>query len=291
MKKILISLSVAVLLFTGCDPIEDRDGIGTGITDDELMGTVTVVQENGKNINRVICDSHSPVNTTWTNGVLSKPSAHAELTMFATGDQVVTLIGLNADGTQVSKEFTVNIEEMSPNYPVAPEYALFCENGEKVWVWDQYTGISSNSTAGVVENAPWGNGGYLGSVGPAWWNVGMSDLDNEATKNECAGDGKDAFMTFKLNGLQLVKSSGASGTFNFDMSDITLEGWDIGKFKTSSVNVLLGVNPNNNKAPVYEYNILKLNEDVLWLASPSPGAGSWGEAFFWCFRAQGSTPE
>ena len=94
-------------------------------------------------------------------------------------------------------------------------------------------------------------------------------------------------MTFSLNGLTLTKSSGESGTFDFDMSEIVQEGWDIGAFTTSGVNVLIGVNPNAaDKDPFYDYSILKINDEQLWLVAPeTAGSGSWGSAWFWHFRA------
>ena len=98
MKKIFLGLTIiAAIFFTACDPIEDRYDIGGAITADEIEATVTVVQENGQNINYVKCECSSPITCKWTNGILSKASTYAELKMFSTGEQTVTLLGLNAD--------------------------------------------------------------------------------------------------------------------------------------------------------------------------------------------------
>lgn len=288
MKKIILLALFAVALFSACDPIEDRLDMGSAITVDEIKATVTLIQENGKNVNYVKCDCSSPVSCKWSNGVLSKSSSYAEMLMFLPGEQTVTLYALCPDGTMLTKEYTVNVEVMSDNYPVPVQYSYLCGDGEKVWVWDNYTGILSDDGS---ETSPFGNGGYMGNIGPGWWKVGMSELDKTATDNASTGDGKDAYMTFRLNGMELEKSSGAKGTFDFDMSAIVAEGWDIGKFTTTGVNVLIGVNPNASAAPFYDYSILKLDDDVLWLGAPSPGAGSWGEGWFWCFRKEGTVPQ
>ncbi len=283
MKKIFLGLTIiATIFFTACDPIEDRYEMGSAITADEIEATVTVVQEDGENVNYVKCECSSPITCKWTNGILSKASTYAELKMFATGEQTITLLGLCADGTEISKEFKVQIDKISENYPVEAEYGYFCGDGEKVWVWDEYANDAK---------APFGNGGYMGNVGPGWWLVSMDQLDEQATGMNSEGDGQNATMTFNLNGLTLTKSSGDKGTFDFDMSQMVSPGWDIGSFYTAGVNVLLGVNHNNGDEKYYEYSILKLNDEELWLSAPEPGAGSWGAAWFWCFRAQGTSPE
>lgn len=281
MKKIFLLLLLAVMVFTACDPIEDRDNIGTALTVDQLEATVTVKQENGKNVNYVYCECSSPVSSQWDNGIAPVQSSYAELLIFGTGQQKVTLRALCADGTLLTKEFTFTVDEMSPNHPLPVEYRYFTGNSEKVWVWDNL----------APDGAPYGNGGYMGNIGPGWWKVPMSDLDAQSVEKGCPGDGKDAYMTFKLSGMQIVKSSGAQGSFSFSMSEIVSSGWDIGTMYTSGVNVLIGVNGNAIDVPYYQYSILKLDDDVLWLAAPEPGAGSWGACWFWCFRSQGSSQQ
>ena len=43
--------------------------------------------------------------------------------MFALGEQTITLTGLCKDGTFITRDYTVNIEEMK--YEIEPQYAYF----------------------------------------------------------------------------------------------------------------------------------------------------------------------
>ena len=124
------------------------------------------------------------------------------------------------------------------------------------------------------------------NTAPGWWQVSLADITGQAESKGYTGDGANGSMTFTLKGLKLTKSDGTSGTFKFDMTQITKEGWSIGKLYTSGVNVLMGILVNNGNAVVDEYNILTLNDEKLVLCAPEPGAGDWGTGWFWCFKAK-----
>jgi len=280
MKKIFLGLTIiAIIFFTACSPIEDRHDIGSAITADEIEATVTVVQEDGVNVNCVKCECSSPITCKWTNGTTSQVSTSAELTMFITGEQTITLKGLCADGTQISKEFTVQIDSISKNYPVAPEWGYLCGSGKKTWVWDD-TQPSEGQNSGTDGPVVYGTGGYLGCSAPCWWNVSLPDVDGVF-----AGEGDGASMLFSLtgdNGAELTKnySTGSSETGNFtiDMDDMVSEGWDIGTLSTNGITILAG-------SEYSDYSILSLNEDYMSLSAAPSGTGSWGQANFWMFKA------
>lgn len=285
MKKIMIfSLLVASLLFAACDPIEDREKMTGSITADQIQATVRLEQINGKNVNKVLFECSSPISCQWTNGVLTKAGASGDMLMFTKGQATVTLTGLCGDGTIITKDFTVNVEDLY--YEIDPTYGLLCGTGEKVWVWDDEAPLGYSGTAAAV----WGNGGYkTDDRGPAWWKVEIgSQLDEQAVGKGMSDDGTNGSMTFVLSGMKLVKSSGASGTFNFDMSKTSTTGdgkpYAIGELTTKGINVLLGIQPNAGDAMVGKYDILQLTEDKLYLCVED--AANAGQAFFWCFKAK-----
>jgi len=281
MKKVIIySFFIMAVTFIACDPIENRDNIGSAITADEIEATVTVAQENGLNVNYVYCECSSPISCEWTNGVIKKQSNYAELIMFVPGEQTITLKGLCADGTVITKEFTVTVDALSDTYPVDAEYGYFCGSGSKNWVWNtkDYTNT-------------YGMGGWGADASPGWW--GMSANDGAGSMNR-AGEGNGASMTFTLYGKTLVKNktdgSTESGTFDFDMGTYEMNFWDasqqwsIGKFYTSGTTVLIGRGTEVD-APVTEYDIVSLNDSTMILATPYKEV-SWNEGTFWLFASE-----
>src|SRR5690606_810247 len=116
-----------------------------------------------------------------------------------------------------------------------------------------------------------------------------ADIDSQAP-----GEGTGAKMIFSLRGAKLskVKSNGQAenGSFSFNMAQkVTLEDgtvWAKGKLTTKGVTVLCGKSPNEGNAPVYEYDILIIDNQQMVLSYPEPGAGPWDTAWFWMFRAE-----
>ena len=50
--------------------------------------------------------------------------------------------------------------------------------------------------------------------------------------------------------------------------------------------MLCGKSPNEGNAPVYSYDILKLDDQKMVLAYPEPKSKAWETAWFWMFRAE-----
>lgn len=273
-KSIIYSLVILVAAIFACEPIELRDENSSPITADELDISATPVVVNGKNSNKVVLENHSPVNSLWDYGVGTTNRAADTVLLVVTGNTTIKFTGLNPDGTTITKEIQVTVDELS--FPVPPEWGYLCGTGEKTWVWDE--------TAGAV----WGNGGYKGCAAPCWWTNDKASMDGNDPDY-----GAEGYMVFSLSGSSLTKSnqSGSNqeaGTFSFDMSKQTIDDggnvWAKGKLNTKNVTVLAGRQPNHGNAPVYEYDILQLDDDKLYLSWPEPGAGSWGTAWFWMFR-------
>ena len=275
MKRLIL---YAGLLFTAtymaCDPIEDRLSIGGAISADQLAVTATPVVVDGKNSNKVVLNNESPVLSSWDYGVGVTQKKTDTVLLVVTGQNEITFTGLNPDGSKISKTLSVQVDELT--YDVPLEWGYLTGGSEKEWVWD-------DTQPGV-----WGNGGYMGNVAPAWWILPVGDIDGQA-----AGEGAGAKMVFSLNGAKLtkVKSNGETetGSFSFDLNKvITLDNGDVwakGKLTTNGVTVLCGISPNEGNAPVYEYDILLLDDGRMALSYPEPGAGPWGTAWFWMFRA------
>jgi hypothetical protein len=276
-KSIIFSMFVGAAMLIACNPIEDRDTMTGAITADQLKLSATPVVKDGVNSNYIDLNSEgNACLSSWDYGFGTLSNTKGTVKVMMVGDNDIVYSGMNADGTIIQKKITVHVDKL---YDVAPEYALFCgDAGTKTWVWDDVMGT------------PWGNGGYLGNTTPGWWTNNVDAIEEQAVGKGYPGDGKNGSMLFSLKGLKLTKSDGTSGSFSFDMTKTTPDGngntWGIGKFYTKSVNVLLGIQPNDGNKVINEYDILKLDADHLYLACPEAGAGAWGTCWFWCFRAK-----
>lgn len=271
----IIIFSVSLLILQGCEPIEDRMELGSAITADQLDISATLITVNGKASNKAVVNNNSPVLSSWDYGTGITQKKTDTVLLVSTGENEIIFTGLNADGSKISKSLKVKVDELT--FPVPLEWGMLTDGKDKTWVWD------------TTKPAVWGNGGYMGNDGPAWWTLKESDINGQA-----AGEGTGAKMVFSLRGAKLtkVKSDGKSetGSFSFDMTKkITLDNgtvWAKGKLTTKGVTVLCGKSPNEGGAPVYEYDILIINGKELVLAYPEPGVGAWGTAWFWNFKAQ-----
>jgi len=165
------------------------------------------------------------------------------------------------------------------DFPSLDPMILLAGLKSKAWTWD--------------EKAQWafGNGGYLSDTAPGWWGQSAADLD------QMEGENKGAYMTFSSNGMTLVKTrtndTKANGTFALDMTKTKMNAngdalWSIGVLDTQGVTVLAGMQPNNDKAPVYHYDVLRLSPRNMVLAWPEEGdgGGAWSGCWYWVFAAK-----
>ncbi|WP_321424588.1 hypothetical protein [uncultured Bacteroides sp.] len=277
-KSIIFSMLVGAAMLVACDPIEDRDTMTGAITADQLKISAIPVVKDGVKSNYIELNSEgNPCLSSWDYGFGTLTDTKGTVKVMMVGDNDIVYSGMNPDGTIITKKITVHVDKL---YDVAPEYALFCgDNGTKTWVWDGDMGT------------PWGNGGYLSNTTPGWWSNNLDAIEKGAVEKGFPGDGKNGSMTFSLKGMKLTKSDGTSGSFSFDMSKKTTGAdgnvWGIGKFYTKSVNVLMGIQPNQSNAIVNEYDITKLDATHLYLACPESAAGgAWSTCWYWCFKVK-----
>jgi len=276
MKKyfLYISFISALSLFFACEPIEKRMELGSSITVEELRITATPVMVNGKKSNKIVVDNLSPILSSWDYGVGNTQKKTDTVLMVALGENEIIFTGLNTDGSKITKTLTVTIDELT--FPVPPEWGYLTGGREKTWKWDD------------TKPGAWGNGGYLINAAPAWWVINAADMEAQG-----AGEGPAAKMVLSLRGAKLTKTksdgSSENGSFAFDMSTTvkTEDGkiWSYGKFKTRGTTVLVGKSPEENNAPIYEFDIMKISDNELVLAYAPAGTAVWGTAYFWVFKA------
>ena len=275
MKKIYLTLALAAGLFASCDPIIEHEGKeAANMTVAELQKTVTLTQVV-PNQNKFTYTT----NPTLTVQVLDQD--YNIISYGTSGDFISTppltsliVRMMNQDGTIV--EFTENVT--ITDYVDVPQiYSdLFgSDYTSKTWTWDT-----------EASNGVFGNGGYLGNDGPAWWVVQASDIDEECNKAGLPKDGLDGWMKFTIAGRKTEMSRGTTGTIDWDLSASVKEGWSEGELSFNGSIPLLGVQLNGNYAYQYNYQILYLDSEKLHLCAPEPGSGEWGTAWFWNFKVK-----
>lgn len=276
---------IPAAIFTACDPAEDRDIMSGAITADDLDISATPQIIDGKSSNYIDLNSDGvECLSSWdyVNGVTAETKTTVQ--MVIGGAQEIVFTGLNHDGTYITKTMPVQIDTL---IDVPEEWGLLCGSGEKKWVW--------NDDGSYF----WGNGGYRGSTGPDWWGRTAADITEETGY---AGWDADSYMTFSVRGSKLTKSNSSGtnveqGSFSFDMSEKIMynagaDVWSEGKLYTKNVTVLQGISQNDGQVPVYEYDIIKLDEENMVLAYKTRtgwSEGNWdewkAEAWFWRFKA------
>lgn len=272
MKRLILYITVLLSsAFVGCDPLEDRLDMGNTLTAEQLDVSITPIVVDGKNTNKVVLDNRSPILSSWDYGTGKSSKKTDTVLLVIAGENEIIFTGRNPDGTEVSKTITVNVDELYFEVPL--EWGYLTGGAEKEWVWDD--------TAPAV----WGNGGYRSDTAPAWWTLQIADIDDQAPN-----EGGGAKIAFSLKGARFTKTrsdgSTQSGTFSFDMTKVvTLDDgtvWAKGKLTLKSATMLCGISPNEGGVPVYEYDILVLDDGKMALSypEPNPNDGAW----FWMFK-------
>ena len=217
-------------MMVSCDPITESDpGISANLTEADLQARVALTQTTaGQN------KFTFSTNPTLTVQVLDQDGA-----ILATGTEgsiigtppltSLTVRAMNQDGSITSFSNDVTISEYV-DVPSIYEGLFGPEYNSVTWVWDT-----------DASNGLWGNGAYMESTGPEWWQVQATDIDQQCTEKGYAKDGLEGWMTFTLAGKKVETSRGQSGTIAWDLSAVAKEGWDQGTLTFTGTIPLLGL--------------------------------------------------
>ncbi|GHT55188.1 hypothetical protein AGMMS49982_20840 [Bacteroidia bacterium] len=288
MKKTFLFFAVfaATALWTGCEPIVDKHDAGGSIAATELQATATSVVKDGKNTNKVYVHCTSPVLCQWSDGVNTLSATEGYLTLLLTGEQTITLTAMTADGTTLTKSFTVNVDDLTE--PVDPAYGYLCGTGSKKWTW---------------QSADCYGNGNPSSLAPEWSKSSITDVDGMCVAKSLPHEGTNATMEFTLMGKKMVKKDAdgneTPGTFNFEMKNFAVKEslwswmdpyWSpddpfaIGTMAFYNTNILFPYDINYNNAVVTNYYIVSLSDTELILAAITTNQEvSWYETFYWVF--------
>ncbi|MCE5225517.1 MAG: hypothetical protein LLG05_06605 [Porphyromonadaceae bacterium] len=291
--KIWYNLIAITLLLASCTPIDDRESLGELLAPSQINIDVHGITEGS---NKIVMINNTPnVGGMWYDGMNTSTRQNDTITWPFLGKATIYFYATTSGGI-VKDSVVVNVTKM--DFAIAPQwnYLAGSETSGKTWVWatddPEYDGVC------------YGDGAYLSDMYPSWDGYDQSFL-------EAAGVDKDE-MTFDLNGgpnftlitgnngLDVYDNEDAGlpagtyhGKFSFNMSktlasaDDPSQLWAIGQLKLTGATVSEGIDPDDDSAPVYTYDILMLTDDEMILAAPTPGAGPWDGAWYWIFKRKG----
>lgn len=129
MNKIIYIFLIAFgAILASCEP-ETIEGSTAQAFSGELDATCELEIINGKAANMAILNCKSPVTCQWTDGISKLASNSGKIQLMGTGNQKITLTAMDQTGEIVTKEFTVNVQELA--YPVPEIYGLLFDGSEK----------------------------------------------------------------------------------------------------------------------------------------------------------------
>ena len=290
MKQFIFSLFVVAL--AACEPVADQYSIGRIYTAEQVDISASPVIVNGKQSNKIVLENRTPILGEWNYGTGISRLPVDTVLMLRKGEIGITFAGLNVDGSRILKTVSVTVEELS--FPVPPEWEYLCgASGEKTWTWDDtYETVYTESgyrIAFAPEDPDWW-----------WWAWLPEELDAEEYGYFFGppGYGQGGSMTFSIvENTAFSKTSGdgslsESGSFSLNMSKITYADdeetvWAKGKLLLSGATILCGGIPTadyESSTPVYEFDIVALDENRMVLAAAPAGSGAWDPAYYWIFK-------
>lgn len=129
MKKILLFFAAASAL-VACDPVQEDISMGSSITAEQLKEMCKVTTDksaSGKNGNVITCETSAPVSAAWNIAGKDLPGAYVTKKV-KLGEQVVKLTALCGDGTELTVDFPLTVEEITD--PLQ-KYYIYGEDPEK----------------------------------------------------------------------------------------------------------------------------------------------------------------
>lgn len=299
-KFFWLIMAMVTVVMMSCSPIESNDGtLGSKLSTSELKLDVHATSNGG---NQIVMINNTPgVAGMWKTGIGTSTAQKDTVILPFTGVNTIYFYA-TCDGGLVKDSVQITISKV--DHFLTPQWNYLTGGSSKTWVWA--TDFPANWVPSTAAGACYGNGGYLASNGPAWWTNGLSNLQGWGVASDAMTFDVQGGANYKLvTGNNQPNGKGLSagtykGTFAFDMTQTLASvnapsatngaNWSIGTLTLTGATVSLGYQPNVSGFPsIHTYNILYLDDNVMILGAPEPGAGGWGVAWFWIFKRQGYT--
>ena len=270
------------MMFTACDPAVDEIQPAANVTVEDLTNSFQLVaRSEGNNNISVALDPvrYVKVYNADTDALLCEGTnpSFQDVPPAKTLNVYVTVI--NQDGSITKSDAKSIVVSEYTDLPEIFKQVFGYENGEygtTTWTWDE----NPDNASGRY----WGNGNFGNDTQPAWWGApNETNIDEQVAGAGLPNDGLGAWFSLSLNGVNT--SRGETGTVSVS-EDVAKANWDIGTMTFSGTMPLMGVLPNQGNARQYVYQILRADDEKLYLSFPEPGvsADAGGTGWFLCFK-------
>lgn len=259
-KNITTLVVAGAMVFSACDPIEERDSLKNTFHPDDIE--LEVIQTADGKGNGLTLKMNTPgVIGYWDYLIDKKFTDEVNVVFPIPGTHTFTyhvttplISGGNPDNREmVSKTIEVTVEELDQPLPEAYYNLIGDELQGKTWVFDGDGGDEGLWWFMSDPNNPWGT----------WWNAGGTC---------CPPPDVDGKMVFDLEGAANYTyyanegAEGSVGTFSFN--------GNFTKLYVGGGQNLLGAGSNGSGNPNGEYTIVELTPERLVLHTNSNGAGT-----------------
>lgn len=270
-------MGIILVFLASCNPIDDRDSLGQKATLSQIKLTVTHTTSNtsGKLGNEFIVTNLTPqYGGQWDLLVKKSNNVTDTVALPFLGKFTFVYYATTAGGVIMD---SIPIQVDTIDRPTNPIFNFISGGGTgRTWVW----GINNpESTNHIV----WGVGpnNDANNAGPVWWGV-----PHDATFKSQSIDSLGT-MTFDLiGGANYTKvENGVTSHGNFAISGTGKSPVSIGQITfTGGTTILRGISQNDGQIIVYQFDIVKSNDNELELGYPDHNAG---ESWYWVFKQQG----
>ena len=270
-------MGVAMVLLASCNSIDDRDSLGPKAALSQIKITVTHTTNNasGKLGNQFIVKNLTPEFAGQWNLLVKKSNNLTDTVSLPFLGKFAFVYYATTDGGVVNDSVFIQVDTI--DRPANPLFNLISGGGSgRTWVWGLNSPETSNHNVWGVgpENDP-------NNAGPVWWGA-----PHEATFKSQSIDSLGT-MTFDLiGGGNFTKvENGVTSKGNFAISSKGKDTLAIGQITFTGTTILRGISQNDGQIVVYQFDILKCNDNELKLGFPIISQS--GNTWYWIFKRQG----
>lgn len=267
-NKILYFVFGLALLLSACDPIEKTYDLGGVLSEEEVLSSISVTNEQPGNNKLILRNNLSGIAGTWDYGTGTSLKKDLEV-IVPPGTYDVKFTALCDGGVTI---VTKTVEVTQVDYELEIEWTNLCgapADGGKTWVW-----ATGNPNMGYGGTSTFFGNGSEFFTSPEWWKGDAVELGDAGLYDE---------MKFTYTSVELIDKSDAStvvsttpGRFTLDNKTKSVSGHAIeGTLELPFFPMGMQLDDPSKFDNAYKFELVKLTADEMTLRVRGTGGG-WG---------------